>query len=40
MTPKGLKVQAELDASTYPTGIKVSNDELKSLPERKSIFSW
>mgnify|MGYP000294706886 CR=1 FL=1 len=37
-TDKGLKVQAELDASAYPTGTKVSNDELKSLNLEKASF--
>ena len=37
-TDKGLKVQAELDASSYPTGIKVSNDELESIHLEKASF--
>lgn len=37
-TNKGLEVQAELDASIYPTGIKVSNDELKSILLKKASF--
>lgn len=30
-TKKGLKVRAELDAGHYPTGIKVTDDELKTI---------
>ncbi|MEK8020816.1 MAG: ISAzo13 family transposase [Candidatus Parabeggiatoa sp.] len=37
-TNKGLKVQAELDASTYPTGIKISDEELKSILLKEASF--
>jgi hypothetical protein len=30
-TDTGLTIQAELDKNTYPTGIKVSNDDLKGI---------
>jgi Rhodopirellula transposase DDE domain len=30
-TAKGLRVKAELDVSTYPSGIKVSDEELEML---------
>jgi hypothetical protein len=30
-TDTGLTIQAELDKNTYPTGIKVSDDDLKGI---------
>ena len=30
-TETGLKIQAELDTGRYPTGIKVSDQELKNV---------
>lgn len=37
-TKKGLKVQAELDSSHYPKGIKVSDDELKAIRIKRDEF--
>jgi hypothetical protein len=31
-TRQGLRVQAELDSGTYPTGLKVSDEELAAVP--------
>lgn len=37
-TAKGLKVQARLDTSTYPKGVKVSDQEIESIPIRRHDF--
>lgn len=37
-TRKGLKVRAELDSSHYPTGIKVTDDELKEIQIKRDEF--
>jgi Rhodopirellula transposase DDE domain len=37
-TAKGLKVKAELDVGTYPSGIKVSNSELETLQVHPAKF--
>jgi hypothetical protein len=37
-TEKGLKIQAELDIRLYPTGIKVTNQELKNIRLKKADF--
>lgn len=37
-TRKGLKVQAELDSSHYPKGIKVTDDELKAIQIKRDEF--
>lgn len=37
-TRKGLKVQAELDSSYYPKGIKVTDDELKAIQIKRDEF--
>lgn len=37
-TAKGLKVQAELDAGTYPTGIKVTDQELANVNLQQADF--
>jgi hypothetical protein len=37
-TAKGLKVRAELDVSTYPSGIKVSDEELELLHVHPAKF--
>ena len=37
-TAQGLKIKAELDAGTYPTGIKVSDEELANVHLKRSPF--
>ena len=37
-TRTGLTIQAELDVNTYPTGIKVSNEELAAVRIKKDKF--
>jgi hypothetical protein len=37
-TEKGLKIQAELDAGTYPTGIKVTDAELAEVNLKRDAF--
>ena len=37
-TRKGLKVRAELDASLYPKGIKVTDKELKAIQIKRDEF--
>lgn len=37
-TQKGLKVNAEIDTAPYPTGIKVSDDELESINLKRATF--
>lgn len=37
-TQKGLKVDAEIDAAPYPTGIKVSDEELESINLKRASF--
>jgi hypothetical protein len=37
-TEKGLKIQAELDAGTYPTGIKVTDEELACVNLKRDRF--
>ncbi len=37
-TRTGLKVHAELDGSTYPTGIKISDTEMSALPLTRHQF--
>jgi hypothetical protein len=37
-TAKGLKVKAELDVSTYPSGIKVSDEDLEMLHVHPAKF--
>jgi hypothetical protein len=37
-TSKGLSIQAELDKTDYPTGIKVSDDEISQLNIKRSSF--
>jgi len=37
-TEKGLSVQAELDSGIYPTGIKVSDEELAAVPLKPASF--
>jgi Rhodopirellula transposase DDE domain len=37
-TRQGLQVHAELDSGNYPTGVKVSNAELASVPITKHVF--
>ena len=37
-TRTGLKVQAELDDNTYPTGIKISDHEMAALPITRHQF--
>jgi transposase len=37
-TEKGLKIQAELDAGTYPTGIKVTDEELAEVNLKRDEF--
>jgi hypothetical protein len=37
-TAKGLKIKAELDPTTYPTGIKVSDEELATVHLKPSRF--
>ena len=37
-TRKGLKVQAELDSTLYPKGIKVTDDELKTIQLERDEF--
>ena len=37
-TTQGLKVQAELDRATYPTGIKVSDEELARVNLKPAEF--
>jgi hypothetical protein len=37
-TKKGLKVNAALDESHYPTGIKISNEELAAVPLTRNKF--
>jgi len=37
-TQAGLKIRAELDAGTYPTGIKVTDEELAAVNLRRDKF--
>ena len=37
-TRKGLKVRAELDAGSYPTGIKITNKQLASVAITPQAF--
>jgi len=37
-TAKGLKVKAELDDGSYPSGIRVSDDELKAVQVHPAKF--
>ena len=37
-TPKGLKIQAELDKGLYPTGVKVSDEELAAVNLKRADF--
>src|SRR5207249_10478778 len=37
-TPKGLRIRAELDRQTYPTGIKIADADLAELMIEKSEF--
>jgi hypothetical protein len=37
-TKKGLKVNAALDESHYPTGVKISNEELAAVPLTRNKF--
>ena len=37
-TTKGLKVRAQLDTSEYPTGVAVSDDELKEVQVERDEF--
>ena len=37
-TRTGLTIQAELDVNTYPTGIKVSDEELAAIRIKKDKF--
>jgi hypothetical protein len=37
-TAKGLKIQAELDRAIYPTGLKVSDQELETVNIKKADF--
>ena len=37
-TAKGLKIRAELDAGAYPTGIKISDDELAAVNLKRALF--
>jgi hypothetical protein len=37
-TQQGLRIQAELDAGTYPTGIKVTDDELAAVNLKRAVF--
>jgi hypothetical protein len=37
-TRTGLKVKAELDTNSYPTGIKVSDEELAAVNIKKATF--
>ena len=37
-TRQGLKIKAELDEGTYPTGIKVSDEELASVHLKRAPF--
>lgn len=37
-TKKGLKVDAEIDTSEYPTGVKISDEQLKSINMEKASF--
>ena len=37
-TDAGLKIQAALDSKEYPTGIKISDKEMKALNLEKNAF--
>ncbi len=37
-TSNGLKIQCRLDNSKYPTGIKISNEELEAVDIERSDF--
>jgi transposase len=37
-TKKGLKIQAEIDENSYPTGIKVTDQQLAELQLKKDLF--
>ena len=37
-TRAGLKIHAELDDSTYPTGIRISDTEMAALPIERHEF--
>ncbi len=37
-TTKGLKIKAELDAGTYPVGIKVTDKELATVNLKRATF--
>ena len=37
-TATGLKIRAELDSDSYPTGIKVSDEELAALKIKRAKF--
>jgi len=37
-TRAGLKIEAELDTNVYPTGIKVTDEELKNIRIEKAAF--
>jgi hypothetical protein len=37
-TAKGLKIQAELDTGCYPTGIKVTDQELQDVAREPAAF--
>ena len=37
-TTKGLKVRAQLDTSEYPTGVAVSDDDLKEVQVKRDEF--
>jgi hypothetical protein len=37
-TRTGLRIQAELDTSSYETGVKVTNKELETVPLKKDNF--
>lgn len=37
-TSKGLKIRAELDGESYPTGIKVSDEELAGMALERNDF--
>jgi hypothetical protein len=37
-TPQGLRIQAELDAASYPTGVKVTDQELATVRLKPGAF--
>ena len=38
VTAQGLKIRAEIDTTTYPTGVKVTDEELASVRLRPANF--